>query len=376
MKSIVIFLCLLSFSAFAFVDVTVDQVDGSYGAIAIHYTVAGVSGNLFDTVNWQYSLDDGNMWLDIDPSAISNNDRKVVGSSFIEWDTQVGGQNLTGQRHENVRFRMSVKSSSDRDLGSWRSRTRLPLERSGLGSFALAGKIYVVGGKNAGSPFSTVEAYDPQTDMWMRQLGTTKARYDLCVAEAEGRIYAIGGFTGIRPTAIVEEFDPATNTWIARSSLPTSRYGCAVAGLNGKIYTIGGQNQNGILADVEIYDPATDQWTPGTPLPAPRAHLAATVVDGQIYALGGWDEKDYLRTVETYDLETNMWEAKSGMFVRRSSFAVTVLFGKIYAIGGTNGETSSRVVESYNPPTNTMVSLLSISGTCSSTMNLGSSWLP
>ena len=76
MKSIVIFLCLLSFSAFAFVDVTIDQFDCSYGAIAIHYTVAGVSGDLFDTVNWQYSIDDGNAWLDIDPSAVSNNDAR------------------------------------------------------------------------------------------------------------------------------------------------------------------------------------------------------------------------------------------------------------------------------------------------------------
>ncbi|MCH8295962.1 hypothetical protein IH992_33200, partial [Candidatus Poribacteria bacterium] len=68
-------LCLFPYLTFAATTLTIDQVEGEGGSITVYYTVVDVSGDLFETVNWQYSLDDGETWLDIDSSGIGNNDR-------------------------------------------------------------------------------------------------------------------------------------------------------------------------------------------------------------------------------------------------------------------------------------------------------------
>ena len=52
-------LCLFPYLTFAATTLTIDQVEGEGGSITVYYTVVDVSGDLFETVNWQYSLDDG-----------------------------------------------------------------------------------------------------------------------------------------------------------------------------------------------------------------------------------------------------------------------------------------------------------------------------
>jgi len=144
--------------------------------------------------------------------------------------------------------------------------------RAGLAAaVAFKGNIYAIGGTTVGEPdvVATVEALDPQTNMWFLKAPMPTARTHLAAATGgDGRIYAIGGCLtsdGYAGVNTVEVYDPSTNVWSSAPPMPTARTGlAAVTGLDGRIYAIGGSNVNGggHFRTVEVYDPHT---APGRP---------------------------------------------------------------------------------------------------------------
>ena len=176
------------------------------------------------------------------------------------------------------------------------------------------GKIYAIGGWDGNAFISTVEEYDPTTNIWKRKADMPTARGCLSASALNGKIYAIGGrIPGLMTCSTVEEYDPATNTWAKKADMPTPRYWLSSSVANGKIYAIGGVQdwgQGNGLSIVEEYDPVTDTWTKKPDMLTARFSLTSSVVNGKIYTIGGveaWLGFDLvgksLPTVEEYTPE-------------------------------------------------------------------------
>src|SRR5438270_21584 len=97
----------------------------------------------------------------------------------------------------------------------------MPTIRASLGAIgADNGKVYAIGGcvnsppcGTAGSFLSTVEIYDPATNLWTTGAPMPEPRVDVGLAKANGKLYAIGGFGASGFQNSVHEYDPATNVW-------------------------------------------------------------------------------------------------------------------------------------------------------------------
>ena len=235
----------------------------------------------------------------------------------------------------------------------WTKKADMPTARYFLGSCAVDGKIYAIGGApQPHVPLSVVEAYDPPTDTWTRKASMPVAKAGLGTSVVDGKIYAIGGGGGARSTY---EYDPATDTWARKADIPTARDFLTTSVVNGKIYAIGGATSTSgpAFRTVEEYDPATDTWARKADLPEPRYLHAASVVDGKIYIItGSWQAYTASRAVYEYDPATDTWERKADAPTVGSWLSASEVDGRIYVIG-IGEDVFPKGVEEYDPATDT-----------------------
>jgi N-acetylneuraminic acid mutarotase len=246
---------------------------------------------------------------------------------------------------------ISVVEVYDPVTNTWTSKANMSTARVGLGASVVNGKIYAIGGAEPG--VGTVEEYDPGTDTWMRKTNMPTARGFLSTSAVKGKIYAIGGATSTSGPAVrtVEEYDPATDTWARKADLPEPRYLHAAGVVDGKVYIIAGSWQAYTASPaVYEYDPATDTWERKADAPTVGSWLSASAVDGRIYVIG-IGEDVFPKGVEEYDPATDTWTSKADMPTPRAGLSTTALNGKIYAIGGsaTTAYNGLSTVEEYYP---------------------------
>ena len=134
--------------------------------------------------------------------------------------------------------------------------------------------------------FNVLPAY-AAGDEWSSKAPMPTARSALGTVAVDGKIYAIGG-DGIQAQILNanEQYDPASNTWTTKAPMPTPRSYCAIAACQGKIYCIGGFDTQNVTGVNEVYDPITDAWTTKSPLPIQEAFVTAQSVGGKIYCFG------------------------------------------------------------------------------------------
>jgi RNA polymerase sigma factor (sigma-70 family) len=224
---------------------------------------------------------------------------------------------------------------------TWTKKTDMPTPRLGLSTSVVNGKIYAIGGtKDANNSLSIVEEYNPATDTWTKKADMPTPRICLSTSVVDGRIYAIGGTRGAPwgrdHLSTVEEYDPATDIWTKKADMPTARAGLSASVVNGKIYAIGGVTTRLVaLSVVEEYNPATDTWMAKTDMPTARVFLSTNAVNGKIYAIGGGPNLGVpLLTVEVYHPATDTWTKEADMLTARMYFSTSIVNGYIYAIGG------------------------------------------
>ena len=245
----------------------------------------------------------------------------------------------------------------------WTQKADMPTPRWTQTSAVVNGKVYVIGGyPSEGAPgeasLSTVEEYDPGTNMWTKKADMPTARCDFNVSSAvvDGRIYVIGGNTYPGPvSSAVEEYDPVTDTWTQKADMPTARWGLATCAFDGKVYAIGGYPTTGAtgLTTVEVYDPVTDTWTGKADIPLGVALLNARVVRGKIYAIGGRPGLKAKPYVQEYNPATDTWTRKADMIVETSQMGCVVMDDKIAVIGGWEWSMNYpyTTIQVYNPET-------------------------
>lgn len=252
---------------------------------------------------------------------------------------------------------------------TWAARANMPTPRALFGAGTVRGTIYTVGGTTRGlDKLAVVEAYDTATNTWARRADMPTPRNALSTAVVDGKVYAIGGWGLDRPEAgwesldpkalakdfsTVEAYDPETDTWATLADMPTPRSHMTVSAFGGKIYAIGGgvpprtARSGEYHSLIEVYDTATNRWAPAADLPTPRSVLSSSVIEGRIYVMGGVisrgpasSAEEMLRTVRTvsvvevYDPASGRWTRGRDLATPRGWFSTSTVNGKVYVVGG------------------------------------------
>ena len=264
---------------------------------------------------------------------------------------------------------------------NWERITELPTERESFATAVVDNKIYLIGGtlfenrwkKLPPGPYglSTVEVYDPQTNTWQRVADMPTLRHGAKAAAVNGIIYVFGGYNGKdnqgvnrRFLDIVEAYDPQTDTWVRKQDMPVSRFNFELGVAAGRVYLIGGstglgQGHEQRTDRVDIYDPATDTWMAGRKMPTRRDPIGVEVVSNRIYVIGGYgwpqilnNPGPFLTSIEEYNPITNQWRQKNDMLALRTSFGTVVAKDGIYIIGGVDEfRKYLATVDVYHPQT-------------------------
>jgi N-acetylneuraminic acid mutarotase len=156
----------------------------------------------------------------------------------------------------------------------------------------LDGELFVLGGARDGSTVADVSAYDVAADSW-RELPDLPEPREHCAAGAvAGKIYIAGGRANGIPNFEPNtwELDPATGTYTAKAAIPTPRGGVAAAVLRGRLFVFGGEGSDvtgGVFGDVEAFDPATNSWQAYPPMGVPRHGMGAATLGDRIYLPAG-----------------------------------------------------------------------------------------
>jgi N-acetylneuraminic acid mutarotase len=241
---------------------------------------------------------------------------------------------------------------------AWSSRAPMNEPRQEVGVAELGGRIYVAGGfRGDRRSTTTVEAYDPATNLWSF-VAPLPVALDHCAAVATaGRLYVVGGTAPTGPSAGTFEYDPLRNAWAVKAPMPTPRSAPAAVVIGGRIYVAGGAPEGRAL---EAYDPAADAWTRLPPMPTSRNHLAAGAVGTRLLAVGGRPPTT-LAVLEAFDTATGAWSTLAPMPTGRSGHAAAVVRGCLYVFGGEGNAASPSGVfpqtEAYDPRSDTWVGL-------------------
>jgi N-acetylneuraminic acid mutarotase len=163
--------------------------------------------------------------------------------------------------------------SDDRIGGRWHKSTPMQMERQSHGFIECGGLLYAIGGYNT-EILSSVEAFDPETEVWLSKPEMPTPRALMVTACIDNKIYAVGGMISrgggnTYYTTANEVYDPVSNTWSSLAPLPFNFVGNGVEGnyyicggaINGKIYVAGhGRNNSSTMMNMYIYDPQNDTW--------------------------------------------------------------------------------------------------------------------
>ncbi len=247
---------------------------------------------------------------------------------------------------------------TDMPSPSWSTRTAMPTARGQAAVVAGDdGLIYVMGGCNQTTTFSTVEAYNPLTDTWTTKASMPQATRGAAGAKGlDGIIYVIAG-SGM--TKSVQAYNTTSNTWSLKNPIPNDVWMAGAAtGNDGKIYVLGGESSVSHYSDMtQIYDPSSDSWTSGKAMPTGRSELGVVKgPDGLIYAMGGYNGAA-LSVVEAYYPSTDTWIGKASMPSPKVEFGLVLgPDDKIYVVGGgsnygNNAAPFYDIVETYDHTT-------------------------
>jgi DNA-binding CsgD family transcriptional regulator len=196
---------------------------------------------------------------------------------------------------------------------NWRNRTTLPAPRNDFGAVAYDGKLYVIGGSDAQGSNTTIERYDPSTNVWVSLGDKPTATSHIQAAVVRGLIYVPGGEASDGTVLnIFESYDPRSQRWEQLPQLPEPRSRYALASVEGRLYLFGGWDGSSTSAEVFIYDPDAKRWSTGAALPTPRRSAGAAVIEGRIYVIGGESDAGAQRVNERYDPnsgEQGQWQS-------------------------------------------------------------------
>jgi hypothetical protein len=250
-------------------------------------------------------------------------------------------------------FGRSILSSVERfdaSSGLWSAAAPMSTPRFGFGACALAGMVYVLGGRdNSNRQLSSVEKYSPASDTWSTVAPMPGARSGRAAVAVGSAIYVLGGSDGRGGIASVLKFNSMQGTWSEVAPLPRARSRVAACAIGSDIFVLGGFSaaEGGSQASVYKLDTVANEWSTLAPMPLGCVGLSASVLDGMIYIVGaGPLNKDVLR----FDPASDVWITLTPTLTAKRVGCSFVLGGCLYAAGGLSSPSS---VERYYVTSNT-----------------------
>ncbi|HQE91938.1 MAG TPA: LuxR C-terminal-related transcriptional regulator [Anaerolineae bacterium] len=230
------------------------------------------------------------------------------------------------------------------ETGEWRSGTACPAALANVGIAALADRLLVPGGCDAGgAPSARTYLYDPANDTWAEGAALPQPLCAYALAAYDGRAYLFGGWNGTTYQAVTYIYDSAGDTWSEAAPPAEARGFGAAATLADRIFYVGGYDDRREWATCAIYLPSEDRWEECAPLLLPRGGLGLAAIGGRLYALGGgWT--NYLGFNERYDPAGDTWTViETPIIGEWRNLGLTAYETSLYAIGGWSGDYINRV---------------------------------
>jgi N-acetylneuraminic acid mutarotase len=183
--------------------------------------------------------------------------------------------------------------------GSWTVGSTLPGPRFASVVELLDGKVHLVGGwsfdRSNNVSLASHDVFDPALPATSGAAPAPTARNHAFSGAIAGKLYVTGGRTpghegdDAQNVATTEVYDPAADGWTALAPLPNPRSGGASVVLDGKLYVLGGGlPDTATHATIQRFDPATGQWEQLGDMPTARTGLRAVAANGSLYVFGGF----------------------------------------------------------------------------------------
>jgi hypothetical protein len=119
---------------------------------------------------------------------------------------------------------------------------------------ALAGRVYAVAGREAGTNFDTLQAYSRSRRSWASLPPVPETRGGTDSAAVGPLLVSAGSESAAGTSAGVYAFDVRTRRWRRLPDLPTPRHGLGVLGFAGRVYVIAGGPTPGLsVSDANEY---------------------------------------------------------------------------------------------------------------------------
>lgn len=150
--------------------------------------------------------------------------------------------------------------------------------------------IVVVGGQADNELVPQTEVYDPSENRWQVVTDMPTPREHVAAAAIAGHVYVVGGRTPDGPEtnfATLERYDPVADDWQTMEPMPTARGSIAATEIDGRLVVVGGETSSGALNTVEMYDVASDTWTSAPDLPQARHGTGVAAVGSLVCVIGG-----------------------------------------------------------------------------------------
>eukprot|EP00747_Dinoflagellata_sp_TGD_P164405 gnl/TRDRNA2_/TRDRNA2_184309_c0_seq1.p1 gnl/TRDRNA2_/TRDRNA2_184309_c0~~gnl/TRDRNA2_/TRDRNA2_184309_c0_seq1.p1 ORF type:complete len:441 (-),score=52.02 gnl/TRDRNA2_/TRDRNA2_184309_c0_seq1:16-1305(-) len=225
----------------------------------------------------------------------------------------------------------------DESTKKWTNLPPMSCRRVRAACAVAAGKLYVIGGKDAAQRWASAERFDPVSGTWEELPPMSENRSDVAATAVDGKVYVCGGFDGKDNLNSVICFDPKISAWLVCPSLRQGRGGLAVVGMSGQLFVIGGYDGKRALRSVEHWKMSEARWKELPPMSQDRVFPAAALLDGCVCVCGGRGQtagEIALQSAERYDPASCTWKALPSSSRPMAAAAFSFSKGWIYAFGG------------------------------------------
>lgn len=162
------------------------------------------------------------------------------------------------------------------------------------------------------------------------------------------KIYLCGGYNGTSCFSSIEILDLDTMTWIqpnVTGNVPIARNAHSMTVVGKFIYMFGGHSGSRHLNDLHIFDTTKLEWsTPvvtGTIPPGLRGHTANLVGGNQIVVFGGYDGRNRANDIYLFDIASHKWshptDTEGSPLGRQRHTACLIGSKKLLIYAGFNG---------------------------------------
>merc|ERR1719411_2176203 len=152
-------------------------------------------------------------------------------------------------------------SQEEKVKPEWRIAGKMSEGRSFLGSAAVDGRVFMIGGC-LNEDYSTTEVWDPDTGTFQYIAKSLGKRDSQGQAVIDGEIYVVGGYDNIKSRYLksLEKFSPQSNKWTKLPSMNLARRSPGVVNYRNRLFAVGGMGEEDDLSSVEVFCPTSGDW--------------------------------------------------------------------------------------------------------------------